>query len=45
MHEIYEMLVEMTKQRISAEKETTLSEDTYRMISLVRDLHPWAFSK
>lgn len=36
MGEIYDTLVSMIKSRL--EKETTLSEDTYRMISLAKEI-------
>lgn len=34
LEEIYDMVSEMTKARIEKEKETSLSKETYRMISL-----------
>ena len=38
MGEIYDTLVSMIKSRLEKEKETTLSEDTYRMISLAKEI-------
>ena len=39
MDEIFNLIAEMTKNRIEKEKETTLSEETYRMISLTQSLY------
>lgn len=38
LEEIYDMVSEMTKARIEKEKETSLSKETYRMISLTLSL-------
>lgn len=37
--EIFSMVADMTKERIEKEKETGLSEETYKMISLTLRLY------
>lgn len=39
MEEIFNLVAEMTKARIEKEKETILSDETYRMISLTQSLY------
>lgn len=39
MLEIFNEVADATKSRISKEKETNLSEETYRMISLTQSLY------
>lgn len=39
MTQLFEVLADATKAKIEKEKETNLSEDTYRMISLTQSLY------
>lgn len=39
MIQLFEVLADATKAKIEKEKETNLSEDTYRMISLTQSLY------
>lgn len=39
MEEIFNLVAEMTKARIEKEKETILSDETYKMISLTQSLY------
>lgn len=39
MRELYEIILKKAKEQVEKEKETKLSEDTYRLISLVQSLH------
>ena len=39
MTQLFEVMADATKEKIEKEKETNLSEDTYRMISLTQSLY------
>ena len=39
MIQLFEVMADATKEKIEKEKETNLSEDTYRMISLTQSLY------
>lgn len=39
MTQLFEVMADATKEKIEKEKETKLSEDTYRMISLTQSLY------
>ena len=39
MIQLFELLADATKAKVEKEKETNLSEDTYRMISLTQSLY------
>lgn len=39
MTQLFEVMADATKAKIEKEKETNLSEDTYRMISLTQSLY------
>lgn len=39
MIQLFEVVADVTKEKIEKEKETNLSEDTYRMISLTQSLY------
>lgn len=39
MTQLFEVLADATKAKLDKEKETNLSEDTYRMISLTQGLY------
>lgn len=39
MIQLFEIMADATKEKIEKEKETNLSEDTYRMISLTQSLY------
>lgn len=39
MVQLFEVMADATKEKIEKEKETNLSEDTYRMISLTQSLY------
>ena len=45
MKELYNMVVETAKERLKKEKETNLTDETLRLISLAKDMHPWVTSQ
>lgn len=45
MKELYELVVKTAKERLKKEKETNLTDETLRLISLANEMHPWFTSQ
>ena len=41
MKELYELIVQTAKQRMEKEKETSVTDETFRLISLAIQMRPW----
>ena len=41
MYELYNLVVKTAKEHLEKEKETNLTDETLRLISLAVEMHPW----